>query len=174
MLHLVSEIKHSKRWYTWGAAKRCWSLQQLIFLLPGSPASPTKKTGPQKQKHGPPRAACLLRCQNQLWVRFGVRWTGLQYLPWLSHLQLYTSTEERPWQSSRWCFNQMAGMAWQSTHSGGSSLPEAVCSTWRQIKHAWCPATTVNMPGQERQRGCSPTEPSLGSYSGSGCYRKSG
>lgn len=90
-------------------------------------------------------------------------------LPCSSHLQLSTSTEGRPWQSSRCCLHRMAGTAWQSTHAGRSSMPEAACSTWKQIKPAWCTATTVNMPGQERQRGRSPTEPLLGCCSGSGC-----
>lgn len=94
---------------------------------------------------------------------------GQGSLPWLSHLQVYTSTEEQPWQRSSWCFHQMVGMAWQATHAGRSSLPEAARSTWREIKHAWCPATTVNMPRQERQWGRSPTELPLGCCSGSGC-----
>lgn len=55
-------------------------------------------------------------------------------------------------------YTKWQGTAWQSTHAGGSPMPEAACSTWRQIKPAWCPATTVNMPGQERQGGLSPTK----------------
>lgn len=87
-------------------------------------------------------------------VGFWVRWTGARerHLPCSSHLQLYTSTEGRPWQSSRRCLHQMAGVAWQSMHAEGSSMPEAACSTWRQIKPAWFWATTVNMPGQEWHR----------------------
>lgn len=113
------------------------------------------------------RPACSPWCQNQLWVSVRVRWTGLDCLPRLSHLQLSTSTEERSWQSPR-----LARMAWQSTHACRFSLPEAVRFTWRQIKHAWCPATAANMPGQERQRERSPTEALFGSRLESGCYRE--
>lgn len=97
---------------------------------------------------------------------------GQGSLPRLSHLQLYASTEGQPRQRSSRCFHQMLGMAWQSTRAGRSPLPEAARSTWREIKHAWCPATTVNMPRQERQRGRSPTELPLGCGRGSGCERK--
>lgn len=44
--HLVSQIKNSQD----GTPGRCWCRQQLILLPPGSPATPTKRTGPQEQK----------------------------------------------------------------------------------------------------------------------------
>ncbi len=164
-LHLVSEIKNSQDSTPGRQAEKCRSLLQLNFLLPGSPASPTKRAGPQKQ---PSMFFSLSEAAfGQVQGQVDRAWE--RNLPCSSHLQLSTSTEGRPWQSSRWCLDQMAGTAWQSTHAGRSSVPEAVCSTWRQIKPVWCTATTVNMPGHERQRGRSPTKPLLGFCSGSWC-----
>lgn len=67
-------------------------------------------------------------------------------LPWSSHVQLNTCTEEWPWPSSRCSLNGQNGLA---VHTCGqiSSARGSV-----QIKRAWCPATTVDMPGQERQK----------------------
>lgn len=114
----------------------------------------TREEGQQKQNgsHLNPGMFSSLSEAVLGWVQGQMDRAPERNLPRSSHLQLYTFTEGRPCQSSRWCLHQMAGTAWQHAHADGSSMPVAVCSTWRQIKPAWCWATTLNMPGQERQR----------------------
>lgn len=132
-------------------AKKCWSLQQSASLLPGSPASPTKKTTEADMFSSQASMFSSLSEAASGWVQGQVDKAQETSPLCSSDLQLFTSTEGQRWQSSHWCLHQMSGMDWQSTHAGESSLPEAACSTWRPIKPAWCRVATVNRPGKERQ-----------------------
>lgn len=68
-------------------------------------------------------------------------------LPRSSHVQLNTCTEEWPWPSARCCsLNGQNGLAVHTCRQIASARGSV------QIKRAWYPATTVDMPGQERQR----------------------
>lgn len=133
--------------------------------------------GPQKQKHCHPGPACFplvlgcrlsgqgrVRVQGRVGRGSGRETCHARHICNYPH-PLKVGLDRAP----AGVYTKWKGAAWQSTDAGGSSVPEAACSTWRQIKPAWCTATTVNMPAQERQRGRSPTELLLGSCSGSGC-----
>lgn len=68
-------------------------------------------------------------------------------LPWSSHVQLNTCTEEWPWLSYRCCsLKGQNGLAVHTCRQIASARGSV------QIKRAWCPAITVDMPGQEMQR----------------------